>query len=138
MPLIQSARDDPGADLSGRSDERRREAQGLDARKDLPWDQDPMLRRAYDRGRRDERARRRHRPGSAILSLLVLTAAAVGVFVIYLGVSEGSFSSAGRMVDNGVASAAHTTRQVTHQAASHVGDAVEGAGRSLKEAAPAG
>jgi hypothetical protein len=139
MALIRSARDDPstGPD-EGRPQDRRGRRNAQVARTEALWNDDPALRRAYDRGRRDERARRKRGPGSMILSLLVFTAAAAGVFVIYLGVSEGSFSKAGRVVDNSVASAARTTRHTARQAANQVGDAFEGAGRSIKDGVPQG
>jgi hypothetical protein len=66
---------------------------------------DVAVRRAYDRGRRDERARHPRRRGSPVLTTVLFLAACAGAFVIYLGVSQGSFSGGGQAIDQNIANA---------------------------------
>jgi len=87
------------------------------------------VRHAYDRGRRDERARRPRRHGSPLLTFIVLVAAAVGVGAVYLGVSQGSFTRGGQVVDQRLASA----EQPARNAADRAGDALENAGQRIKQ-----
>jgi hypothetical protein len=58
------------------------------------------LRHAYDRGRLDERSRRR---GSGLLGLVLVVAAIIGVFLIILAYHDGSFSAGGAAVDGAIA-----------------------------------
>lgn len=92
------------------------------------------VRQAYDRGRRDERARRPRRHGSALLTFVVLIVAAIGAGAIYLGVSQGSFTRGGEVVDQKLASAAQPARNVADRA----GDALENAGQRIKQRAGSG
>jgi hypothetical protein len=91
-------------------------------------------RHAYERGRRDERARqdaralRRRR--SPLLGLLVLSIAVMGGAFVYLAASEGSFGRGGEVVDRALGHAADPLKP----AAGRAGDALENAGRSLKKA----
>jgi len=89
-------------------------------------------RHAYERGRRDERARRRR--GSPLLGLVVLTIAAMGGAFVYLAASQGSFSRGGEVVDRALGHVADPLKP----AADRAGDALENAGRSLKKATGAG
>lgn len=66
-------------------------------------DDDGALRAAYERGRRDERARRKRHP---VLMSLTFLAAAVGATVIALAGLEGSFARGGSVVDHNLAVAA--------------------------------
>ena len=92
------------------------------------------VRQAYDRGRRDERARRPRRRGSPLLMLIVLVAAVAGAGAIYLGVHEGSFSRGGQVVDQKLAGVAAPAQQATRNAADRAGDALENAGQRIKSA----
>jgi hypothetical protein len=83
------------------------------------------LRNAYERGRRDERARRRRSP---LLSLLILVVAAVGGALVYLAASEGSFTRGGGVVDRAIGHVADQAKPAVNR----TGDALENAGRSLK------
>ncbi len=96
------------------------------------------VREAYDRGRRDERARRPRRHGSPFLTLIVLLAAAAGVGAIYLGVQQGSFGRGGQVVDQKITSATQPVSQATRQAADRAGDALENAGHKIKQSAGSG
>ena len=82
-------------------------------------------RAAYDRGRRDERARRHRSP---MLGFFVLLVALVGGAMIYLAAREGSFTAGGQVVDNALGQASAPARD----AANRAGDALEQAGQSLK------
>ena len=93
------------------------------------------VRQAYDRGRRDERARRPRRHGAPFLTLIVLVAAVVGAGAIYLGVSEGSFSRGGQVVDQKISSVAQPASQATRNAADRAGDALANAGQTIKQKA---
>ena len=90
------------------------------------------VRQAYDRGRRDERARRPRRHGSPFLTLVVLLAAAAGVGAIYLGVHEGSFGRGGQVIDQKLAGVAAPAQQATRGAADRAGDALQNAGQRIK------
>ena len=61
---------------------------------------DADVRAAYEKGRRDQRARRRSHP---ILALMVIAVAVVGAIMIFLAVREGSFSRAGQVADQNLA-----------------------------------
>ena len=92
------------------------------------------VRQAYDRGRRDERARRPRRHGFGFFGLIVLLAAVVGVGAVYLGVSQGSFTRGGQVVDQNLSGAAQPARN----AANRAGDALENAGQTIKQKAGSG
>jgi hypothetical protein len=93
-----------------------------------------VVRQAYDRGRRDERARRPRRHGSPFLTLVVLLAAAAGVGAIYLGVHEGSFGRGGQVVDQKLSGVTQPAQQATRNAADRAGDALQNAGQRIKQA----
>jgi len=93
------------------------------------------VRQAYDRGRRDERARRPRRHGSPFLTLIVLLAAAAGAGAIYLGVEQGSFGRGGQVVDQKIAGVTQPAQQATRDAADRAGDALENAGQRIKQTA---
>ncbi|HVM99277.1 MAG TPA: hypothetical protein VMT68_03600 [Caulobacteraceae bacterium] len=95
-------------------------------------------REAYDRGRRDERARHHPRRRHPVLGAVLVLAAATGAFVIYLGVRQGSFAGGGQVVDQGIANATASAQQASRDAAGRAGDALEHAGRRLKHTSGAG
>ena len=101
-------------------------------------ERDVAARRAYERGRRDERARHTRRRGFPMLTLILLLAAAAGVFIIYLGVREGSFSRGGQLVDQNINNTTATATQATQNAADKAGDALENAGQRIKQTAGSG
>jgi hypothetical protein len=94
---------------------------------------DKALRQAYERGRRDERAHLRR--GSPVLTTVLVLAAAAGLFVVYLGVTEGSFGRGGQLVDQNIANATASAMGVVHNGADRAGDALTNAGQELKRTA---
>jgi hypothetical protein len=94
---------------------------------------DVNVRRAYDRGRRDERARHPRRRGSPVLTTVLLLAACAGAFVVYLGVSQGSFTGGGQTLDQSLANAKQQATQAGRNAADRAGDALQNAGQKLKQ-----
>jgi hypothetical protein len=97
----------------------------------LLTEHDSALRKAYDRGRRDERARRRR--GSPLLTTVLFLAACAGAFVIYLGVSQGSFAGGGQRIDQSLTNAKTQAEQAGRNAADKAGDALQNAGQKLKQ-----
>jgi hypothetical protein len=81
---------------------------------------------AYERGREDERRRRRRHP---ILGALMFVAAVLGVGMIYLAAREGSFTRGGEVVDRRLASAADTA----HVASQDAPSAAVNAGQTLRQ-----
>lgn len=99
----------------------------------LITEHDVAVRRAYDRGRRDERARHPRRRGSPVLTTVLFLAACAGAFVIYLGVSQGSFSGGGQTIDQNLANAKAQAVEAGRNVAGRTGDALENAGEKLKQ-----
>jgi hypothetical protein len=93
------------------------------------------VRQAYDRGRRDERARRPRRHGAPFMTFIVLVVAAVGAGAIYLGVTQGSFSRGGQVVDQQISGVTQPASQATRNAANKAGDALANAGQTIKQKA---
>jgi hypothetical protein len=90
------------------------------------------VKRAYDLGRKDERARHHSHP---ILGLIIAVAAVIGCGAVYLGVHEGSFSRAGQVVDENLAVAADRGQGASQAAAETVADAgaaAQQAGQTLR------
>jgi hypothetical protein len=112
----------------GRNDSRT----GVDER-GLIADHDVAVRRAYDRGRRDERSRGPRHRGSPLLTTVLLLAACAGAFVIYLGVSQGSFAGGGQTIDQNIANAKDQAAQAGRNVAARAGDALQNAGQKLKQ-----
>jgi hypothetical protein len=119
----------------GAYDQGRRDAQANVAEPALMAGSDRALRQAYERGRRDERARRPRRRGSPVLTTILVLAAAAGVFIVYLGISQGSFGRGGQLVDQNIANATASTMGVVHNTADQAGDALTNAGQQLKRTA---
>lgn len=97
-------------------------------------DRNTAVRQAYDRGRRDERARRPRRHGPGFLGFIVFVVAVIGAGAVYLGVSQGSFTRGGQVVDQKIAGA----EQPARNAADRAGDALENAGQTIKQRAGSG
>jgi hypothetical protein len=79
------------------------------------------LREAYELGRRDARKARRRHP---ILMTFLVVAALVGLIVMALAAVNGSFGSAGVVVDQNLATAADKAEPVVRDAAADAGQAV--------------
>ena len=91
------------------------------------------VKRAYDLGRKDERARHHSHP---ILGLIIAVAAVIGCGALYLGLHEGSFSRAGRVVDQNLAVAAdhgQVASQAAAQTVASAGAAAQQAGQTLRQ-----
>jgi hypothetical protein len=73
------------------------------------------VRKAYERGKRDERGRRKSHP---LISLAVLVAALLGAGMVFLAAREGSFARGGQVVDHKIAAAADRARLASQDAAS--------------------
>ena len=95
------------------------------------------LREAYERGRRDERAMRKRHP---VLMTFTFIAAAIGVVLIALAAVNGSFSTAGNVVDKNLAVAANRAEPAVRDAAANAGQAVRDVGQPEEKTAaqPAG
>jgi len=72
------------------------------------------MKKAYELGRHDERKRHHSHP---ILGLIIAVAAIAGIGAVSLGAYEGSFSRAGQVVDQKLASAAGRTQVASAGAA---------------------
>lgn len=86
-------------------------------------DLDQEIRAAYDRGRRDERAKRKRHP---VLMTLTFAAAALGAVMLAFAVKEGSFERSGDVVDQGLAVAADRAEPAVRDAASDAGATLRG------------
>ena len=95
-----------------------------------------VVRDAYERGRRDERARRR--PGLSLVSLAVVMAAVVGGGALYLAAREGSFAQGGAVVDHSLSNAGAKAQAPLRGAADQAGSALEHAGQDIKDKAGTG
>jgi hypothetical protein len=74
---------------------------------------------AYDRGRRDERARHRSHP---ILTLVVAVIALVGGAMIFLAAREGSFARGGQVMDAQLAQASQNAQVASQDVAATAQD----------------
>lgn len=93
---------------------------------------DSAIRRAYQRGRRDERARRR---GSPFVNAILLLTACAGVFVAALAIYGGSFTRGGQILDQKIAASSASASQAVRKATANAGEAVQNAGYHLKRSA---
>ena len=88
------------------------------------------LQDAYRRGRRDER---RHHHRSPLVTVGLITIAAVGAIVLFFAAQQGSFAGGGKVVD---AKLSHATGEVlpnaVNDAATQTGSAMQTAGERLK------
>lgn len=87
------------------------------------------LEAAYERGHKQGR---RHRPSSPLLTLIVLMVVLLAGAFVALSIRNGSLSSGGAVVDNGLDQAARTVDAPIKGAAETTGDALKSAGQSLK------
>lgn len=131
---------DPAAD--GELVATEREAERVEAERDLARHDaaaqraaNAEWRDAYERGRRDERARR---PTFSLVSLAVVLAAVVGGGAIFLAAREGSFTRGGEVVDHTLSTAADKAQAPLRGAADRTGNALEHAGQDLKDKAGTG
>ncbi|MDH4385856.1 MAG: hypothetical protein QE280_10475 [Caulobacter sp.] len=74
----------------------------------------PVWKDGYDRGRRDERARRRRSP---LLVLVMVLVAIIGGVSLVFAAREGSFREGGAMMDAGVSKAARESGPALRRAA---------------------
>lgn len=79
------------------------------------------LRQAYEMGRADARRARKRHP---VMMTFLVIAAAIGLVVVVLAAVNGSFSTAGTVVDQNLATAADQAEPVVRGAASEAGEAV--------------
>ncbi|MBL8771614.1 MAG: hypothetical protein JNK30_09555 [Phenylobacterium sp.] len=79
------------------------------------------VRQAYEMGRRDARRARRRHP---VLMTFLIVAAAVGLIVMALAAVNGSFGTAGQVVDQNLATAADQAAPAVQGAAANAGEAV--------------
>jgi hypothetical protein len=99
-------------------------AEGLDL-KELQAD----VREAYQRGRRDERARRRRHP---VGMTLLVVAAICGVVLLALAALNGSFGAGGAVADQSLNAAVNTAEPQVRDAASQAGQSLHDAGAAAK------
>jgi hypothetical protein len=90
------------------------------------------IKEAYGCGRRDERTRRR---GSPLAAVLVTVVALAGAGVLYLAAREGSFTGGGKVVDANLSAASRTVQAPVRNAADNAGNALQDAGKNLKQTA---
>jgi hypothetical protein len=97
------------------------------------------MRRAYQRGRRDERARARgaRRRGSWLAKGLVLLVACFSILVVALAVHEGSFARGGQLIDRSIADASSSAVRTTKLAQARAGQAMQQAGDRLQHSGAA-
>lgn len=92
------------------------------------------LRQAYEMGRQDARRARKRHP---VLMTFTIIAAAIGVIVLALAAVNGSFSTAGVVVDQNLATAADQAEPVVRGAATGAGDALRDATTTDRTETPA-
>lgn len=92
------------------------------------------LRQAYELGRRDARRARKRHP---VLMTFTIIAAAIGLVVLALAAVNGSFGTAGVVVDQNLATAADRAEPVVRGAASGASEAVRDATATDRTDAPA-
>jgi hypothetical protein len=92
------------------------------------------LREAYEMGRKDARRARKRHP---VLMTFTIVAAAIGLIVLALAAINGSFSTAGVVVDQNLATAADQAEPVVRGAASGASEAVRDATATDRTQTPA-
>jgi hypothetical protein len=93
------------------------------------------LREAYERGRKDERAARKHHP---LLMTLTFVAALVGIAILALAAVNGSFARAGSVVDQNLHVAVNRTEPQVRDAAAQAEASLRDSGRAAKAVDAAG
>jgi hypothetical protein len=96
---------------------------------------DPALTRevrkdAYERGRADERSKHKRNP---LLTFLIILAAAVGLVVTVLAIQQGSFSGAGRVLDQEAREVREVAGQAGAEVADEAGEAMQDTGRRVEQ-----
>lgn len=81
------------------------------------------LRAAYERGRRDERARRRKNP---VFGLVIAGAALVGGAALALAAMQGSFRDGGAVMDHQIATAASQAGPALRHVTGEASEAIRG------------
>jgi len=146
MNLFRSASpEDPAADpavararrISAYKQGQRDAAASVNERAQIQ-ERDAAIRQAYDRGRRDERARRPSRRGPPFVGLIVLLVAAAGALIFYLAYQQGGFANGGRVVDQSIANTTQSATQATRNVVNKAGDALQNAGQTIKQKAGSG
>lgn len=89
-----------------------------------------VRRDAYERGRADERSRHKRNP---LLTFLIVLAAAVGLVVTFLAIQQGSFSGAGRVIDQEAREAREIAGQAGAEVVDETGEALQDTGRRVEE-----
>jgi hypothetical protein len=97
-----------------------------------------IRRDAYERGRSDERSRRRKGGMPRLLTFLLILAAVIGIVVTVLAIREGSFSGAGRTLDSGISDVGEDVAQVGREVADETGEALQDGGRAVERVGEAG
>lgn len=87
------------------------------------------LKEAYERGRKDERASRRHHP---VLVGLTVVAALAGVIIMGLAALNGSFAVAGAAIDQNLHAAANRVAPQVRGAAVEAGQSLRDAGSAAR------
>lgn len=90
------------------------------------------LREAYERGRSDERSRRKRHP---VLMTVTFLLAAVGLVLLAMAAVNGSFMRGGNVVDQQLNVAADRAAPAVNEAASNAGQSLREAGQSAKSRA---
>ena len=96
---------------------------------------------AYKAGVADERARHKRNP---LLTILIALLAVLGIVVVVLAITRGSFTGAGRTLDEATQDVAEDARQVGAEVVDETGEGLQDAGRTIEQrgeqdqAAPAG
>ena len=88
------------------------------------------LKAAYDRGRHDERAMRHNHP---IIATAVVVLAMIGAWMLFLAAREGSFTAAGPVADQNIATAAQEAKPAAQEAVAETGQALKDAGATIKD-----
>jgi hypothetical protein len=91
------------------------------------------LREAYAHGRKDERAGRRRHP---VLMTLTFVAAAIGLVLLVLAAVNGSFGTAGGVVDQQLNAAADQAGPAVRQAADNASQSLHDAARPAPSNSP--
>ncbi len=93
---------------------------------------DAELRAAYERGRKEERARHRRSP---LLAMALVAVALIGGTSLVLAAKEGSFREGGAMMDAGVSTAAREAVPTIRKGAAAVQDSLSSDGQPDDEPA---
>ncbi|NBB14053.1 hypothetical protein GVN21_01635 [Caulobacter sp. SLTY] len=96
---------------------------------------DAELKAAYERGRREERARHKRSP---FMALALVAVALIGGTSLALAAYKGSFSEGGALMDRGVSSAAREAVPTLKKGAAAVQDTLSTEAEPVDNSQPAG